>query len=60
MTYLKRCRAYDNNGSEFDIEMVFKNLEKNRYISDGSVNTIVISEEDKNKLTDTDIKVVTY
>jgi len=60
MTYLKRCRAYDNNGSEFDIEMVFKNLEKNRYISDGIVDTIVISEKDKNKLSDTDIKVITY
>ena len=58
--FLKRCRAYDNNGKEFDIEMVFKNLEKNRYISDGSVNTIVISEKDKNKLSDTDIKVITY
>lgn len=60
MTYLKRCRAYDNNGKEFDIEMVFKNLKKNRYISDGSVNTIVVSEEDENKLTDTDLKVITY
>ena len=27
-TFLKRCRAYDNNGKEFDIEMVFTNLEK--------------------------------
>ncbi|MBQ8192943.1 MAG: polysaccharide deacetylase family protein [Bacilli bacterium] len=50
MTYLKRCRAYDNNGKEFDIQMVFKNLEKNRYISDGNPNTIVISSNNENKL----------
>jgi rRNA-processing protein FCF1 len=32
-------------GKEFDIEMVFKNLEKNRYISDGDKNTIVITND---------------
>ena len=42
-TFLKRCRAYDNNGKEFDIEMNFKLLEKNRYVSDGDKNTIVTS-----------------
>lgn len=43
-TFLKRCRAYDNNGREFDIDMVFNNmLEKTRYISDGNINTIVTS-----------------
>ena len=40
--FLKRIRAYDNNGVEFDIEMNFKLLEKNRYISDGDINTVVI------------------
>ena len=25
-TFLKRCRAYDNNGKEFDITMVFNML----------------------------------
>lgn len=59
-TYLKRCRAYDNDGKDFDIEMVFKNLEKTRYISDGSSNTIVIKEKDKDKLTNTEMKVITY
>lgn len=49
-TFLKRCRAYDNNGKEFDIEMVFKNLEKNRYISDGDKDLIVIRESDNSKL----------
>ena len=48
--FLKRCRAYDNNGKEFDIEMVFKNLEKNRYVSDGNKDLIVIKSSDKSKL----------
>lgn len=39
--FLKRIRAYDNNGADFDIEMNFKLLETSRYISDGDVNTIV-------------------
>ena len=60
MTFLKRCRAYDNNGKEFDIEMVFKNLEKNKYISDGNIDTIVIRESDNERLTSTDKKVITY
>ena len=42
--FLKRIRAYDNNGEEFDIEMNFKLLENNRYISDGNIETIVIPE----------------
>ena len=49
-TFLKRCRAYDNNGKEFDIEMVFKNLEKNRYISDGDKERIVIPSSEQNNL----------
>lgn len=44
-TFLKRCRAYDNNGVDFDIEMTLRILDKNRYISDGDVNTIVTSSE---------------
>ena len=59
-TFLKRCRAYDNNGKEFDIEMVFKNLEKNRYISDGDPNTITIKESNKDKLVETNMKITTY
>ena len=59
-TFLKRCRAYDNNGQEFDIEMVFKMLENNRYISDGNENTIVISEKDKDKVADTILELITY
>lgn len=59
-TFLKRCRAYDNNGKEFDIKMVFDMLEKNRYISDGEPNIITIKESDKTKLNETNMKVITY
>jgi peptidoglycan/xylan/chitin deacetylase (PgdA/CDA1 family) len=59
-TFLKRCRAYDNNGKEFDIKMVFTNLEKNKYISDGDENTIVIRESDSNKINSNYTNVITY
>lgn len=62
ITYIKRCRAYDNNGREFDIESVFKNLEKNRYISDGMKDVITIKEQDKSSLNENiqNKKIVTY
>lgn len=59
-TFLKRCRAYDNNGLEFDIKMVFKNLEKTRYISDGEIDRIVINETDIDKLQETNKEIITY
>lgn len=46
-TFLKRCRAYDNNGVDFDIEMNFRLLEKTRYISDGDNMTIVTSSSNE-------------
>ena len=58
--FLKRCRAYDNDGKEFDIKMVFTNLKNNRYISDGDKNTIVIKDKDINKLNDDYTNVITY
>lgn len=59
--FLKRIRAYDNNGIEFDIEMNFKNLESNKYISDGNINTIVIPQEKINNVSNiNDYKVITY
>ena len=58
--FLKRCRAYDNDGKEFDIKMVFSNLEKNRYISDGDKDTIVIKETDESKLSDKYTNVISY
>lgn len=60
-TFLKRCRAYDNNGVEFDIEMVFKLLENKRYVSDGNIDTIIISEKDYSKLnSNINKEVITY
>ena len=46
--FLKRIRAYDNNGVDFDIKMNFELLESTRYISDGNKNNIVIPEEKVN------------
>lgn len=51
-TFLKRCRAYDNNGSDFDIEMTLRILDKSRYISDGNVDTIVTSSSNSNIISD--------
>lgn len=61
--FLKRIRAYDANGKEgsFDIKSTFKNLEANRYISDGDKNTIVIMENDEKYLGNTyNLEVIKY
>lgn len=49
-TFLKRIRAYDNNATEFDIAMSFKNIANSRYISDGNKDIIVIPANQKEKL----------
>ena len=59
-TFLKRCRAYDNNGVDFDIEMVFKNLKKDKYISDGMKDIITIKESDKNLIINNNLKINYY
>ena len=59
-SFLKRIRAYDNNGVEFDIQMNFKLLEKNRYISDGNKDMITIPKSKNDNLKETNLKVVTY
>lgn len=60
-TFLKRCRAYDNDGVEFDIEMVFKYLETSRYISDGNKETITIKEKDSTSLgTNLEKEIIKY
>ena len=59
-TFLKRCRAYDNNGKDFDITMVFNMLEKTRYISDGNVDRIVTSDSNKDLIMDTKKEIVLY
>lgn len=50
--FLKRIRAYDNNGIDFDIKMNFELLEKNRYISDGNIDTIVTLKEKESLIND--------
>ena len=59
-TFLKRCRAYDNNGKDFDIEMVFRMLEKTRYISDGNINRIVTSSNNKDIVNSLDKEIIYY
>ncbi len=58
--FLKRVRAYDHDGTEFDIEMTFKLLEKNRYISDGDDKTVVIPKDKQQDLRETDLEVIAY
>lgn len=59
-TFIKRIRAYDNNGKEFDIEHNFKMLEKTRYISDGDKELIVFKKENKSLFNDYNNNYVTY
>lgn len=60
-TYLKRIRAYDNNGTDFDIKYNFNILNKTRYISDGNKDTIVVNEKDKDLISpNTNLKIITY
>ena len=41
-SFIKRIRAYDNNGTNFDITHNFNRLKNNKYISDGDKNKIVV------------------
>ena len=58
--FLKRIRAYDNNGLDFDIEYNFKVLKNNRYIYDGNVNTIVVPKEKVENIKETNLKIISY
>lgn len=59
--FIKRIRAYDNNGENFDIKMNFNRLKETRYISDGDINTIVISTEYRNYIKDdTNKQIIVY
>lgn len=61
MTYLKRCRAYDNDGKDFDIEYVFRMLDKNRYISDGNKDTIVSTKNKSDMINNSyNLEVILY
>lgn len=58
-TFLKRIRAWDNNGQDFDLKMCFDHLESNRYISDGDINTVVI-KNDQNLNKNISKKIIKY
>ena len=58
-TFLKRIRAYDNNGVDFDIKMNFNILERTKYISDGDKDTVVVMDKDKGRVK-TDKRIRTY
>ena len=58
---MKRIRAYDNNGKEFDIEMNFDILKNNRFISDGDKNTITVPKDKEDKINNLyNLNVKTY
>ena len=64
-TAIRRIRAYDNNGDDWDIQMNFEQLNNGkRYISDGDPNTIVFPSSDNSSgdwLKNTyDHQVITY
>lgn len=60
-TFIKRIRAYDNNGTNFDIEYSFNKIKDSRYISDGDKKKIVIPKGNENKINDLyDLEVVVY
>lgn len=59
-SFLKRIRAYDNLGGDFDIEMNFRLLEESRYVSDGDRDTIVVLERDKERVRELDKRVIIY
>lgn len=48
--YIKRVRAWDNNGENFDIAYTFEHLEQNRYISDGDKDMITYPSSLEKKL----------
>lgn len=59
-TFLKRIRAYDNGGEDYDIEMNFNMLSKNKFISDGNPNIITIPDTLKTNVGKTTLKLNTY
>lgn len=59
--FIKRIRAYDNNGKEFDIKMSLENIKDSRYISDGDNKTVVIPSSLKQQLNSKiDLEVIEY
>lgn len=58
-TFLKRIRAYDHGGTEFDIKMNFDLLSTTRFISDGDKNSVTIPKELKKNIY-SDLPITTY
>ena len=59
--FLRRIRAYDNEGEEFDIEDCFQRLKNTRYISDGEKDKITIPKKEEPYLKEMDLgKVEIY
>ncbi len=58
--FIKRIRAYDNNGQDFDIAYNFKFLETRRFISDGNPNTIVVKKENLQYVNGKNLKIIDY
>ncbi len=59
-SFLKRIRAYDNNGVDFDIQMNFKLLESNRYISDGDKDLIVFPKDKVEEFNNFNLEYYSY
>ena len=59
-SFIKRIRAYDNNGVDFDIEYNFKLLDSNRYISDGNKDLIVFPDDYGDKFNNFNIEYYSY
>ena len=60
-TFLKRIRAWDDNGNDWDIEKSFKYLEDTRYISDGDKDTITVPQDQAEKISNNyNLKINTY
>ena len=60
-TFLKRIRAWDDNGNDWDIKKSFEYLQDTRYISDGDKNTITVPQDRVEKVKNNyNLKVNTY
>ena len=60
-TFLKRIRAWDDNGNDWDIKKSFEYLQDTRYISDGDKNTITVPHDRVEKVKNNyNLKVNTY
>lgn len=59
--FIKRIRAYDNNGVYFDIEYSFNQLKSNRYISDGDKSVISVPKgQEENVVNKNGLSIFTY